>query len=174
MYYTRAAVASTEVTDDTFAIVDDGDGTKKIAFQAAGITTGNTRTLNMPDKDLDFDYGTYTPTITDGANVASSGATANSGHYIRVGTTVTVSISSLIINPTAGTTLTIFSVSLPIASNFAGNYDCGGAGAATTTATSVQAIRITSDAALDEAKATFYSVNTASHTPCLTFTYTII
>lgn len=35
--------------DSTFTIADDGDNTKKIAFQASGITTGTTRTLTVQD-----------------------------------------------------------------------------------------------------------------------------
>jgi len=35
--------------DTTLSIVDEGDATKKLAFQLSGITTGNTRTLTVPD-----------------------------------------------------------------------------------------------------------------------------
>lgn len=35
--------------DSTFTIEDDGDGTKKVAFQCSSITTGTTRTLTVPD-----------------------------------------------------------------------------------------------------------------------------
>jgi hypothetical protein len=38
-----------DYSDATFRISDDGDATKKIAFQASGITTGTTRTLTVPD-----------------------------------------------------------------------------------------------------------------------------
>jgi hypothetical protein len=37
------------VRDANFLIVDESDPTKKIAFQASGITTGTTRTLTAPD-----------------------------------------------------------------------------------------------------------------------------
>ena len=37
------------VKDTLFTIQDDGDATKLIAFQASGITAGNTRTITMPD-----------------------------------------------------------------------------------------------------------------------------
>lgn len=37
--------------DTLFTIQDDGDATKLIAFQASGITTGNTRTITMPDSN---------------------------------------------------------------------------------------------------------------------------
>jgi len=40
--------------DNTTFIVDDGDATKKIAFQASGIATSTTRTFTMPNWNLDF------------------------------------------------------------------------------------------------------------------------
>jgi hypothetical protein len=40
--------------DTVVRIVDDGDPTKQIAFQASGIATGNTRTITMPDADVNL------------------------------------------------------------------------------------------------------------------------
>jgi hypothetical protein len=40
------------VLDTVFRILDDGDTTKQVAFQASGITTATTRTLTVPDHDL--------------------------------------------------------------------------------------------------------------------------
>lgn len=59
--------------------------------------------------------GTYTPTITAGANVAST--TAYTCYYTRTGNQVHV-WGLVDIDPTAASTATTFSVSLPIASNF--------------------------------------------------------
>ncbi len=42
--------------DSTFNIYDDGDNTKKIAFQASGITAGNTRTVTVPDSNVDLGH----------------------------------------------------------------------------------------------------------------------
>lgn len=44
-----AASASSSFADNVFFVTDDGDATKKIAFQASGITTGTTRTLTAQD-----------------------------------------------------------------------------------------------------------------------------
>jgi hypothetical protein len=41
-------------SDNLFRIEDDIDNTKKIAFQASGISTGTTRTITMPDADVDL------------------------------------------------------------------------------------------------------------------------
>jgi len=45
------ALTTTEFADNQFKIFDDGDVTKEIAFEASGITTGNTRTLTVQDTD---------------------------------------------------------------------------------------------------------------------------
>lgn len=37
--------------DNTFRISDDGDNTKKLAFECSGITASNTRTMTIPDTD---------------------------------------------------------------------------------------------------------------------------
>lgn len=86
-----------EFADNLFRIFDDGDDSKKIAFQASGITTATTRTITMVDSDLDLatvsnsfptDSGTAAPTanaltISGSGNISTSGA----------GTTVTISSS---------------------------------------------------------------------------------
>jgi hypothetical protein len=38
-----------EVPDSSFRVVDNGDSTKKIAFEASGIATATTRTMTVPD-----------------------------------------------------------------------------------------------------------------------------
>jgi len=44
----------TDFQDDTFRIQDDVDDTKEIAFEASNITTSTTRTITMPDGDVDL------------------------------------------------------------------------------------------------------------------------
>lgn len=41
-----------EFSDNVFRVFDDGDNTKKIAFEASSIATATTRTVTFPDKDL--------------------------------------------------------------------------------------------------------------------------
>lgn len=69
-HYGSSTVAPTwsapELPDDLFRIVDNGDSAKKIAFQASGITSGNTRTITAQDAD-----GTVAYKIT-GASVLQS------------------------------------------------------------------------------------------------------
>ena len=42
--------------DTNFALMDDGDNTKKAVFQASGITTGTTRTYTLPDLDAELGF----------------------------------------------------------------------------------------------------------------------
>ncbi len=46
--------AVTTVLDGSFRIDNTADNTKQIAFSAAGITTGTTRTITMPDANVDL------------------------------------------------------------------------------------------------------------------------
>lgn len=73
--------------------------------------------------------GTYTPTITGGANFSSSSGIV--GKYQRVGNIVSVTIAGTV-TPTAGGSSVIFDVSLPTAypSNFTAQMDAFGGGAA--------------------------------------------
>lgn len=57
--------------DSTTTIVDNADNTKKIAFQASGITAGQTRTITMPDRDVNL--GNLAPT---GAVIPYAGSSA--------------------------------------------------------------------------------------------------
>ena len=71
----------TEFADNVFRIQDEGDTSKEIAFQASGITTATTRTITMPDADVDLGLvGTATQpgdnvsTLTNDSNFVASGA----------------------------------------------------------------------------------------------------
>lgn len=65
------------VKDANLTIEDDTDSTKKLQFQASGITTGTTRTLTAPDanatiagKDIDNAFSVL-QTLAGGANVSN-------------------------------------------------------------------------------------------------------
>lgn len=45
---------STSFNDSLFEIYDDWDATKKIKFEASSIATGQTRTITMPDKNVNL------------------------------------------------------------------------------------------------------------------------
>ena len=42
---------STEFADDVFRVTDNGDSSKKLAFECSGITASTTRTMTVPDSD---------------------------------------------------------------------------------------------------------------------------
>lgn len=79
-----------EFGDNVFRIFDDGDDTKKIAFEASSITTATTRTITMVDANLDLaevattftcDTASATPsanaiTIAGANGITTSGAAA--------------------------------------------------------------------------------------------------
>ena len=46
--------AGNEKSDNVFRIVDNGDATKKIAFEASGIATATTRTITMPNVNVNL------------------------------------------------------------------------------------------------------------------------
>lgn len=49
-----ADAGASVLSDDIFRIIDDVDATKQIAFQANGITTATTRTITMPDANVNL------------------------------------------------------------------------------------------------------------------------
>jgi len=80
--------ATGNFADDTFYIYDNGDNSKKIAFQASGITGSTTRTITMPDADVDLtDVSTATSSNTNSAIVKRDG----SGNFSA--TTITAALS---------------------------------------------------------------------------------
>lgn len=50
--------ASPNFSDATFRIQDNGDATKELAFEVVAITTGTTKTITMPDANIDLTPGT--------------------------------------------------------------------------------------------------------------------
>ena len=115
-----------------------------------------------------LDSGTYTPTLTNGTNVA--GSTAFQCQYLRVGNQVTVS-GKVNINPTS-TGATELGFSLPVASNFANEYECGGTGNFSTVAG--EGVAVMADSTNNRASFQYVAVDTADKAVYFTFTYTII
>jgi hypothetical protein len=95
---------SSEFGDDVFRVIDNGDNTKKIAFEASSITTATVRTVTMPDTDVDLgDIATNNAKVTNATHTGdATGATAltlatvNSdvGSYVKP--TLTVNAKGLV------------------------------------------------------------------------------
>lgn len=80
------AGVSTEFPDNTFRIFDDVDDTKKIAFQASPITTGNTRIVTMLDADIDLaDVVQSSAALTDFAVMCGDGGVKGSQSVAALG-----------------------------------------------------------------------------------------
>lgn len=112
--------------------------------------------------------GTYTPTLTSVANVASSSAAVC--QYMRVGDVVTVS-GKITIQATASLTSTSIGISLPVASSFADDFQCGGTGAPIG---ANSAGPIYADATNDRAEFNYVSADTTSRAFHFTFTYRVV
>lgn len=128
--------------------------------------SGRRMWLSVPILEAD----TYTPTLTDVANVAAK--TAYACQYSRVGNTVTVS-GQVAIDPTAGATLTQLGISLPIPSSLTAAEQCGGTAACAAVAGYVAAI--SGDATNDRAELAFTTgADVANRTWAMQFSYQVL
>jgi len=118
---------------------------------------------------LNLTSGTYTPTLTDIANIDSS--TSNVAQWLRVGTTINVA-GLLAIDTTAAITSTRLGISLPVASNITSSIQCGGVAAYTDQAGQVAGIF--GDAANDRAEMKFVSAATNNRNWHYIFTYQVL
>lgn len=135
-------------------------------------TPTTARTLTLPDTTDTLAVGvsgTYTPTLTNTLNISAS--TAYSCQYFRLGSVVTVS-GRVDIDPTAASTLTTLSISLPIASNFSAENECGGTAAVRDVAGESAAIY--ADATNDLALLSFTTSDTSNRAFSFSFTYRVI
>lgn len=105
--------------------------------------------------------GVYTPTFTNGANVAAS--TAYSGRFwFRFSDLVFVPSLFFDVDPTAAAgTATTIAISLPVASNFTNAAQCIGGVSASNVA--LEAVGVTGDSTNDRATMTWFSQTTANH-----------
>ena len=86
-----ATAGANEFGDDVFRIADDLDASKKIAFQASGISTATTRTIQMPDADVNLGQISINQSdiSTNASNIAAQGlnVSANSSDIADIRTT---------------------------------------------------------------------------------------
>lgn len=114
--------------------------------------------------------GTYTPTLGNVTNVAAS-TVQQAFTYIRVGSIVYVS-GSVSQDATSAATLTVLSMTLPIASNFATTFDANGTAASPTSGEYAGAI--ISDAAGDIVALRTFPISAANLSWRVSFMYIII
>jgi hypothetical protein len=112
--------------------------------------------------------GTYTPTLTNVTNISAS--TAYVCQYMRVGSVVTVS-GKVDIDATAGGAIEL-GMSLPVASNFSAEENCGGLAMCETA--NEDTIAIFADSTNDRATFQSNKGGASNHGHHFTFTYRII
>lgn len=150
----------------TFADVTIGGNSANTHITGTGSTVHGLGSIST----LTGSSGVYTPTVSNTSNLDSS-PTASQAQYCRVGSVVTVS-GKVTVDPTATTTSTYFSLSLPIASNFAAEEDC--AGTASAIGVAGQCAGIYADIANDVAIFQWMAIDVTSQNMFYSFTYRII
>ena len=62
----QGSFGGSQFADNVFRIQDNGDVTKELAFEVSGITTATTRTVTVPDKDVDLTQvrGSHTESVS--------------------------------------------------------------------------------------------------------------
>lgn len=150
----------TTATDDN-TMVGNGTTWQSKSIPDCADTNGNH--LNYTASSNTFSCGTsspltlgastYTPTITSVTNIATTASPA--GQWLRVGNVMTVS-GVVSIDPTAGTTLSTYRISLPVASNLSNLSQCIGGIVFMPSGTTVNG-RIIGDTTNDAAQVDFIS-----------------
>lgn len=89
--------------DSTSLFVDDGDNTKKLAFQVSGVATGTTRTVTMPNANVDLGNLTNS-NISASAAIAYSKLASMSTGQALIGNAGTPTATTLSGDVTVGAT----------------------------------------------------------------------
>lgn len=135
------------------------------------VAQGGTNASNSADvlTNLGLAATTYTPTLTNIANI--TGSTAYLSQYMRLGNTVTVS-GVVDIDPTLAVTSTQLGISLPIASSITSRIQI--AGTANCPSIANQSAAILGDATNDRAQMEWISGDITSQPMYFTFTYIVL
>lgn len=73
--------AGTDPLNDTFAVADPTDATKKVRLDAGNVAPGNTRVLTMPDTNVNI--SSYFASLTNAANVSAFATLIGAGTTFR-------------------------------------------------------------------------------------------
>jgi hypothetical protein len=141
-------------------------------LSASGKVTATTAGIDVPTSNLGMvNSGAYTPSLTNGTNMAAS--TAYPLQYLRVGNTVVVGGYVGIDATSAGATYTAMRMSLPIASNFTSSTDGGGSGTSPVNGGANDGWNIYTNAGTDDMQIEGASMDTAARNLFFTFVYQI-
>jgi hypothetical protein len=173
---TAEAGAVEFLTDKVHVTITTGAARKEVTLNDAALTSGtipiattNGRLTNSPLTSTNLTSGTYTPTLTNVANLDAS--TAYGCQWSRVGSVVTVS-GRVSVDPTLAATSTQLGLSLPVASNFTGAEQC--AGAAFAPGVAGQGAAILADTANDRAQLQFVAGDVTNQDMYFSFTYIVL
>ena len=141
-------------------------------LSASGKVTATTAGIDVPTSNLGMvNSGTYTPSLTNGTNMAAS--TAYPLQYLRVGNTVVVG-GFVGIDATSAGSDTSMRMSLPISSNFTTSTDAGGSGSAPCTgSTANDGWVFYSNSATDDIQIDGRAMEAAARNLFFTFVYQI-
>lgn len=135
----------------------------------SGFSVARTAVTAPAAADGNVFSGTYTPTLTNTTNIASS--TAAVCQYMRVGNVVTVS-GSVTIDPTSTGRITL-GMTIPVASNFSSSIQAGGTFSATGV-TNVNVGAVSADATNDRFTFDGVAADLSSNLYHFTATYLVI
>jgi hypothetical protein len=158
---TASGVAATPTA--RLVIEDDGRIYATGIHNNSGAVTGTTNQY--------FASGTYTPSLSNMSGFSVNPTTSTGFNWIRVGNVV--SVSGQLSGHTTNANLSLVSMSLPIASNFANSYEL--TGNATTFNTNMINGAVYADAGNDVARLDIRSSSSGWGDPlCVSFQYTIL
>lgn len=165
--YTVHSLGSVGAGSAVYQTTSGGLGTFRSIVGTGQVTvTQNTNDITISTPTIVG--GVYTPTLTSTTNIQA--LTAFQCQYIRVDGVVTVS-GKVTIDPTTNGSTTVFGMSLPVASDFGAEQDCGGTSGCTDTQ---QAGAIKADATNNRATFSFMAGSPAAKDHFFSFTYRII
>lgn len=163
------------LTDKLHFTISTGAARKEITLNDAALTSGtipvattNGRLTDSAFTTTTLQSGTYTPTLTNVANLDAS--TAYACQYMRVGATITVS-GKVDVDPTAAGN-TQLGISLPVASALTQQEQCAGTAFASGIAGQGAAIR--ADATNDRAELVFIAADLTNQPMYFQFTYRVL
>jgi hypothetical protein len=170
LYNGNAPGILSKVDDTNVTLTLGGDPTLAL-LKAVSVTVGWSGLLATArgGTGADNTTQTYTPTLTNSANITAS--TARQCTYSRNNNVVTVS-GQFDIDPTTTLTLTTLGLSLPVASNFSTAFQAGGTASATTVADG--SMGIFSDSTNDRVTIQYICTDVTNHTMTFSFTYQIL
>jgi hypothetical protein len=126
------ATSQQEFSDAEFRIVDNGDQSKKLAFELSGIATGTTRTWTVPDANVTV--SSFAATFLDDtsapaarATIGAMGAASQADQETGVATTVSPTPTTQHFHPSAAKAWAHITVSGGVPS-LAASYNISGIG----------------------------------------------